>query len=36
MGRELFPGVTILSLVTSSNFAGDGLGDWSDPHARRS
>ena len=43
-GRELvqqwwvatFPGVAILSVVMGSNFVGDGLRDWLDPHARRS
>jgi peptide/nickel transport system permease protein len=43
-GRELaqqwwvatFPGVAILSMVMGSNFLGDGLRDWLDPHARRS
>jgi peptide/nickel transport system permease protein len=43
-GRELvqqwwvatFPGVAILSMVMGSNFLGNGLRDWLDPHARRS
>ncbi len=43
-GRELvqqwwvatFPGLAILSVVMGSNFVGDGLRDWLDPHARRS